>query len=37
MEWMYRLLREPRRLLKRYSWDLLVFFGVCLRNGRRLG
>ncbi|UYB53924.1 WecB/TagA/CpsF family glycosyltransferase [Xanthomonas sp. AM6] len=36
MEWMYRLLREPRRLLKRYSWDLLVFFGVCLRNGRRL-
>ncbi|QEO26185.1 WecB/TagA/CpsF family glycosyltransferase [Xanthomonas translucens] len=37
MEWMYRLLREPRRLLKRYSWDLLVFFGVCLRNGRHLG
>ncbi|MFC3655744.1 WecB/TagA/CpsF family glycosyltransferase [Xanthomonas hyacinthi] len=36
MEWMYRLLREPRRLLKRYSWDLLVFFGVCLRNGRHL-
>ncbi|UNU12258.1 WecB/TagA/CpsF family glycosyltransferase [Xanthomonas translucens] len=37
MEWMYRLLREPRRLLKRYSWDLLVFFGVCLRQGRHLG
>jgi beta-1,4-glucosyltransferase len=36
LEWLYRLLREPRRLLKRYSWDLLVFFGVCLRNGRRL-
>ncbi|MBN6151158.1 WecB/TagA/CpsF family glycosyltransferase [Xanthomonas sp. AmX2] len=36
LEWMYRLLREPRRLLKRYSWDLLVFFAVCLRAGRRL-
>lgn len=35
MEWLYRLLREPRRLLKRYSWDLLVFFRVCLREGRR--
>ncbi len=36
MEWMYRLLNEPRRLLKRYSWDLLVFFRVCLRAGKRL-
>lgn len=35
MEWLYRLLREPRRLLKRYSWDLLVFFRVCLREDRR--
>ncbi len=37
MEWLYRLTREPRRLLKRYSLDLLVFFGVCLRAGKRLG
>lgn len=33
MEWLYRLSREPRRLLKRYSIDLLVFFWVCLRAG----
>ncbi|TMN17638.1 WecB/TagA/CpsF family glycosyltransferase [Pseudoxanthomonas sp. X-1] len=31
MEWAYRLLHEPRRLIKRYSVDLLTFFGVCLR------
>ncbi|MCC5085348.1 WecB/TagA/CpsF family glycosyltransferase [Xanthomonas campestris pv. raphani] len=36
MEWMYRLLNEPRRLLKRYSWDLLVFFRTCLRAGKQL-
>ncbi len=36
LEWSYRLLREPRRLLKRYSSDLLVFFMLCLRRGRRL-
>ena len=33
MEWLYRLSREPRRLLKRYSVDLLVFFWICLRAG----
>ena len=36
MEWLYRLLNEPRRLLKRYSWDLIVFFRQCLRAGKRL-
>lgn len=36
LEWSYRLLHEPRRLLKRYSWDLLVFFALCLRHRRRL-
>ncbi|MCD0247904.1 WecB/TagA/CpsF family glycosyltransferase [Xanthomonas melonis] len=36
LEWMYRLLNEPRRLLKRYSWDLLVFFRTCLRAGKHL-
>jgi beta-1,4-glucosyltransferase len=35
MEWFYRLTREPRRLLKRYSVDLLAFFWVCLRAGKR--
>jgi len=29
MEWLYRLAREPRRLLRRYSLDLLVFFLLC--------
>lgn len=29
LEWLYRLAHEPRRLLKRYSWDLLVFFRTC--------
>ncbi len=29
LEWFYRLAHEPRRLLKRYSWDLLVFFRTC--------
>ena len=28
MEWLYRLLNEPRRSFKRYSWDLIVFFRV---------
>ena len=36
MEWLYRLAREPRRLLRRYTLDLFVFFAVCLREGRRL-
>jgi beta-1,4-glucosyltransferase len=36
MEWLYRLLNEPRRLFKRYSWDLIVFFRQCLRAGKRL-
>lgn len=35
-EWLFRLLQEPRRLLKRYSWDLLLFFAVCLRSGKRM-
>lgn len=29
MEWLYRLAHEPRRLLRRYSLDLLVFFRLC--------
>ncbi len=37
MEWLYRLLNEPRRLLKRYSWGLAVFFRVCLQSGKQLG
>lgn len=36
MEWIYRLAREPRRLARRYTLDLIAFFAVCLRQGRRL-
>lgn len=32
LEWLYRLTREPRRLLKRYTLDLCVFFWICLRQ-----
>ena len=34
LEWLYRLAREPRRLLRRYSIDLLVFFRHCWRTQR---
>ncbi|WP_434027981.1 WecB/TagA/CpsF family glycosyltransferase [[Pseudomonas] boreopolis] len=35
-EWLFRLFNEPKRLIKRYSWDLLLFFAVCLRSGKRV-
>lgn len=35
-EWLFRLLNEPRRLIKRYSWDLMRFFVVCLGVGKRV-
>lgn len=43
LEWVYRLVHEPRRLAKRYSVDLVAFFAHCatthrherLRDGRR--
>ncbi|HEY8117837.1 MAG TPA: WecB/TagA/CpsF family glycosyltransferase [Methylophilaceae bacterium] len=31
MEWFYRLCLEPRRLIKRYTLDILVFFATCLK------
>ncbi|HTH45422.1 MAG TPA: WecB/TagA/CpsF family glycosyltransferase [Oxalicibacterium sp.] len=31
LEWLYRLAHEPRRLLRRYTVDLLVFFSHCYR------
>ena len=31
MEWFYRLLQEPRRLLRRYTWDILVFLRQCYK------
>lgn len=34
IEWLYRLATEPRRLLKRYTVDLLVFFACCFRAHR---
>lgn len=31
MEWFYRLLLEPRRLLRRYTVDMLTFFAYCFQ------
>lgn len=31
MEWLYRLAHEPRRLLRRYTLDMLVFFAECFK------
>jgi beta-1,4-glucosyltransferase len=31
LEWLYRLALEPRRLLRRYTVDILVFFTHCYR------
>lgn len=31
LEWLYRLSLEPRRLARRYTWDILVFLWVCYR------
>ncbi|MGH8026353.1 MAG: WecB/TagA/CpsF family glycosyltransferase [Pseudoxanthomonas sp.] len=35
LEWLFRLLLEPKRLLKRYSWDMMRFFWICLRAGKQ--
>lgn len=34
LEWLYRLALEPRRLAKRYSWDILKFIYVVLTPPR---
>jgi len=31
LEWLYRLYLEPRRLMRRYTLDILVFLRQCLR------
>lgn len=31
MEWFYRLCLEPKRLIKRYTLDILVFLGACFK------
>ncbi|HEX2603935.1 MAG TPA: WecB/TagA/CpsF family glycosyltransferase [Oxalicibacterium sp.] len=31
LEWLYRLALEPRRLMRRYTVDILVFFSHCFR------
>jgi len=35
LEWLYRLALEPRRLAKRYSWDILKFIYVVLTPARQ--
>lgn len=34
MEWFYRLCLEPKRLLRRYTLDVLVFFAECFKYRR---
>ncbi|ANQ85397.1 WecB/TagA/CpsF family glycosyltransferase [Azoarcus olearius] len=34
LEWLYRLAREPRRLLRRYTLDIVTFLSICLLAGR---
>lgn len=31
LEWLYRLSLEPRRLLRRYTWDIMVFLRMCFK------
>lgn len=35
MEWFYRLCREPRRLGRRYTVDVVTFFRLCLKHAKR--
>lgn len=32
LEWLFRLCLEPRRLVRRYTLDMLVFMGLCIRG-----
>lgn len=34
VEWLFRLLHEPGRLMRRYTIDIAVFLVLCLRNRR---
>jgi beta-1,4-glucosyltransferase len=36
MEWLYRLAHEPRRLMRRYTLDMLVFFADCFKNRKNV-
>jgi beta-1,4-glucosyltransferase len=36
LEWLYRLCLEPRRLLKRYTVDAVVFFADCIKYRKYL-
>lgn len=37
MEWFYRLCLEPRRLMRRYTLDILIFFADCIRYRKYAG
>ena len=34
LEWLYRLVLEPRRLMRRYTVDIVAFFMLCYRRRR---
>lgn len=31
LEWLFRLYLEPRRLFRRYTWDIITFFRQCFK------
>lgn len=35
MEWFFRLAAEPRRLIKRYTYDIVVFLKICFQENQR--
>jgi beta-1,4-glucosyltransferase len=37
MEWFYRLCLEPRRLMRRYTLDILIFFADCIKYRKYAG
>ncbi|GGI16050.1 WecB/TagA/CpsF family glycosyltransferase [Oxalicibacterium faecigallinarum] len=37
LEWLYRLALEPRRLMRRYTVDVIAFFMLCYRRRRQGG
>lgn len=35
LEWFYRLMLEPTRLMRRYTLDIAVFLALCLRSSKK--
>ena len=37
LEWLHRFLHDPRRLLRRYTWDIFLFVGLSLCRKKSCG